>query len=210
MKFIFILVALLNVPLFVCAQKHDKLPRVFGEATTLDTSSIVVIPTRYNAELLSANKIALWNDFYANVVFYDLHTDTYRKLFESDTFIRPFNRERTLYNRYETEKPGLQNMSRQWLFYFVKTSDYNNSGRIDNDDPAVLYVSDKSGQQLRALTPDNENAVSMEIYDKQGYALIKMQRDSNRNKRFDAKDKDYYYIRLDLNELTFGKKIEIN
>jgi hypothetical protein len=210
MKCIALSLALLAVPFMLCAQKSDKLPRVLGEAIALDTSATVMIPTRYNAELLSSNKIALWNDFYANVIFYDMQTDKHRKLFESDTFIRPFTRERTLYNRYENEKPGLQNMSRQWVFYFVKANDYNNSGRIDSDDPAVLYVSDKTGHQLKALTPENENAVSMEIYEKQGYALVKMQRDSDKNKRFEAKDKDHYYIRLDLNSLTFGNKIEIN
>ena len=210
MKSFTIVLALTAMPLLLNAQKSDKLPRVLGEAVALDTSATVLIPTRYNAELLSANKIALWSDFYANVLFYDLQSDTYKKLFETDTFIRPFARERALYTRYEAEKPGLQNMSRQWLFYFVKVGDYNNSGRIDNDDPAVLYVSDKTGGQLKALTPEDENAVSMEIYEKQGYALVKMQRDSDKNKRFDSKDRDHYYIRLDLRTLVFGNKIELN
>lgn len=210
MKSIILTAALLTAPLLLHAQKSDKLPRIFGDAFALDSSSSVLIPTRYNAEMLSSNKIALWNDFFANVIFYDLQTDTSRKLFERDTFIRPFTKERTLYNRYENEKPGLQNMSRQWVFYFVKAADYNNSGRIDNDDPAVLYVSDKNGRQLKALTSTDENAVSLEIFEKQGYALVKMQRDSDKNKRFEARDKDHYFIRLDLNTLTFGNKIEIN
>ena len=63
---------------------------------------------------------------------------------------------------------------------------------------------------LKALTGDSENAVSIDVFDKQGFALVKVQRDSDNNRKFESKDKDFYYIRLDLNTLTFGNKIEIN
>lgn len=212
MKNILLLTLLLTFSYSSQAQKSDKLPRYFGEAMVVDSSSIVLIPTRYNAELLSANKIALWNDFYANLIFYDMASDTYKKLFDSDTYIKPFTRERIPlpYNHTERESVRMANSSRNWIFYFVKSGDHNKNGRIDTEDPTLLYVSDKAGNQLKLLTADTENAVSIDVFEKQGYALVKMQRDSDNNKRFDSKDKDYYFIRINLKDLSFGKKIEIN
>ncbi|WP_018477530.1 hypothetical protein [Pontibacter roseus] len=203
---------LLALPLLSQTQKNEKLPRYFGEAIAIDSSSTVLIPTRYNADLLSSNKLALWHDFYANVIFYDMSTDTYKKLFETDTYIRQFTRERNPIpdSRPEGNPARLNNTSRNWIFYFVKPGDYNKNGRIDNDDPSVLYVSNKAGNKIRALTPEQENAVSMEVYDKQGFALVKMQRDSDNNKRFEGKDRDFYYIRLNLADLALGQKIELN
>ncbi len=67
----------------------------------------------------------------------------------------------------------------------------------------------KNRDKLKALTLPNENAISIDIFDKQGFALVKMQRDTNNDKNFNSKDKDYYYVRLDLNKLQFGNKIEV-
>jgi hypothetical protein len=36
---------------------------------------------------------------------------------------------------------------------FFTQDDLNKSGKINNDDPSVLYVSDKKGNGLQALTP---------------------------------------------------------
>lgn len=191
-------------------ERSDKLPRYFGEPSVSDSASTIIIPIRYNAELLSANKIALWSDFYSNVLFYDFKADTYKKLFEKDTYIQGFIRGQNAYNRFERDHAKLENASSNWIFYFVKPVDYNNNGRIDNDDPSILYVSDRSGNKLKALTTDSENAVSIDVFNKQGFALLKMQRDSDNNRKFESKDKDFYYVRLDLNTLTFGNKIEIN
>ena len=62
--------------------------RYFGEPILTDSLSTLFIPTRYNEDFLSSNKIAFWNDYYANIVAYNFQTDTYKKLFEKDTFIQ--------------------------------------------------------------------------------------------------------------------------
>ena len=70
-------------------------------------------------------------------------------------------------------------------------------------------MTDINGNGIKSITNANENAVSIDVYDKQGFALIKLQRDLDKDYDFDSDDKDYYYIRLDLNTLTLGNKIEI-
>lgn len=191
----------------IYGQKSDKLPRYFAEPIGIDSTTTVMIPIRYNSDLLSSSKIALWNNFYANIIFYNFRNDSIHRLFKEDTFIQGFrsNSSYYYYNMNQAEK----NISSDWIFYFVKTNDYNQSGRIDNDDPSIIYVSDKFGKNLKQITPGNENAVSIQIYNEQGFALIKMQRDKNEDSDFDSKDKDYYFTSLNLKNLEFGNKIEI-
>lgn len=208
MKNKFIGIFLISISLSGFGQKSEKLPRFFADPIIADSSSTLMIPTRYNADLLTSSKIALWNDYYANIIFYDFKADSSKRLFMDDTFIKGFTNYYNSYYRDErTNKP--ENMSSKWIFYFVKPTDYDKSGRVDNDDPAILFVSDKYGNGLKAITPTNESAVSIDIFDKQGFALIKMQRDLDKDNDFEYDDKDFYYIRLDLNTLTLGNKIEI-
>lgn len=199
---------LVSISLSAFGQRSDKLPRVFAYPIIADSSSTMMIPTRYNADLTTSSKIALWNDYYANIIFYDFKADTSKKLFNDDTFIQAFtNHYNSYYYNERTTKQ--ENISSKWIFYFVKPTDYNKSGRVDGYDPSILYVSDKYGNGLKAITPANENAVSIDIFDKQGVALIKMQRDLDNDKNFKYDDKDFYYIRLDLNTLVLGNAIEI-
>lgn len=190
-------------------QKSDKLPRYFADPILVDSSSTLMIPTRYSAELLSSNKIALWNNYYANILFYDFKTDSTKRLFKEDTFIKGFSNDNNSYYRSErTNRPD--NISSKWIFYFVKSTDYNKSGRVDNEDPTVLFVSDKHGNGLKSITLDTENTVSIDFFDKQGFALVKMQRDLDKDTDFESDDNDYYYVRLDLNTLMLGNKIEVS
>lgn len=206
-----ILVLFIASSALVLAQKSHKVPKYFSEPFLIDSSStVVLIPTLYNAELFSSStKLALRDNFYANIIFYNCKTDTYKKLFVEDTFIEGFKPRYISYYEQGDRTDKLKNVSSKWIFYFVKAIDYNKNGRIDSNDPSILYVSDKNGDNLRAITSLNENAESIQIFDKQGYALIKMQRDLNNDMDFDYSDKDYYYVRLDLSNLTLGNKIEL-
>ena len=99
-------------------------------------------------------------------------------------------------------------MTPKAIFYRVKNIDHNKSGRIDNNDPTILYTSDIQGNNLRSLTTENENVVAVDIFEKQDFALIKIQRDQDNDGDFEANDKDFYFVKLDLKTFTFGNKIE--
>lgn len=181
--------------------------RYFGEPILTDTLSTLFIPTRYNEEFLSSNKIAFWGDYYANIVAYNFQTDTYKKLFEKDTFIESF---RVVYYAYNSRTDTkLKNITRKWVILLVKTTDTNNSGRIDEKDPSILFVVSVDGQSLKQLTSEIENVVWFDIFDKQGFVLMKIQKDSNNDKSFKPEDKDFYFKKLNLTDLTLGKEIEI-
>lgn len=209
MKKKLLILIFISTSLSVFGQKSDKLASVFADPIIVDSSSTLMIPIRYNTDIFSSSKISLRNECYANIIFYDFKSDTYKKLFKDDTFIKGFGNNYHSYHRYEkSNRSGF--ISAKWIFYFVITGDYDKDGKIDNDDPSILFVSDKYGNELKSITPTDENAVSIDIFDKQGFALIKMQRDLDKDNDFESDDTDYYYIRLDLNALSLGNKIEIN
>lgn len=203
---VFLIVAFLAVESF--GQKGEKLTRYFGEPILTDSLSTVFFPARYNQDVFSSDKVTVWGDYYANIVVYDFKTDTYRKLFETDTYIEAFKR--TTNHRYGYENQDkFTNITRKWVFMVVLYKDYNNSGKINSSDPSVLFITTTRGENLKPLTDGTESVVSLEIYESQGFGLVKFQRDSNNDKSFNGADKDFYYKKISLNDLSFGKEIEV-
>jgi hypothetical protein len=208
MKNILILLTSITITHSAFSQKTERLPIYFAEPIIADSTSTVMIPIRYNFESFSSNKTGNMSDFYANIVFYDFQKDTSKKLFTEDTYIERFTPNTDSYSKYYRGSNQSTNCM-NWIFYFVKTTDSNKNGKIDHEDPSLLFVSDRLGNNLKPITTSTENAESIEIFDKQGFALIKIQRDLNKDLNFDSKDNDFYYIRLDLKTLLLGNKIEI-
>jgi hypothetical protein len=181
--------------------------RYFGEPILTDTLSTLFIPTRYNEEFLSDNKIALWGDYYANIVAYNFQTDTYKKIFEKDTFIESLSG--SGYNYKTNYVGGIRFRTKKWILLLVKPKDTNNSGRIDERDPSVLFAVSTDGQTLKQITDETENIVSLVNFDKQGFVLLKIQRDSDNDRSFKNEDRDFYFKKVNWTDLSLGKGIEV-
>lgn len=186
----------------ICQKGSD---RYFGEPMLTDSLTTLFIPTRYDEEFLSSNKIAYWGGYYANIVAYNFQTDTYRKIFGNDTFIELLQGNDY---RYGTRNK-LKNITRNWIFLLVKIKDTNNNGRIDEKDPSVLFAVSPNGQTLKQLTNETENIVSFENFENQGFILIKIQRDADNDKSFKNDDKEFYFRKVSLTDLSLGKEITI-
>lgn len=195
-----ILSLLFFTPSFLHAQKTAS----FDSPILTDSASTLFIPVFYKDEFFSSNKIAFWGQYYANIIVYNYQTDTYKRLFSKDTYIKPIVMQRYSY-RPEAEKSLI---TRQWVFLLVKYIDANGSGRIDERDPTILFAASTDGKELRQLTDETENVVGVENFDQQGFYLIKIQRDSNNDKSFKPEDGVTYFRKLNLADLTFGKVIE--
>jgi hypothetical protein len=204
-RILIFLIGLISVTTSGLGQKGPV--RYLGEPILTDTLSTLFIPTRYNEDFLSSNKIAFWGDYYANIIAYNFKTDTYKKLFEKDTFIAALQRTYYTYNSWPDGKSKY--ITTKWVFLLVKMKDTNNSGRIDEKDPSVLFAVSTDGQNLKQLTEDTENVVSLDTFDKQGFILMKIQRDSNNDRSFKAEDKEFYFRKVNLSDLTLGRSIEI-
>jgi hypothetical protein len=170
----------------------------------LDSASTMFFTVSYGQSILSGPKLAV-DGYSANILVYDFTKDSYRPLFDKDTFVKrllPYPAHSNRYPRNKTE-------NKKWLFLLVKPSDTNANGRMDDNDASVAYVTDARGQNLRALTTNDVNVVDITFYDKQGFALLQIQRDTDGDKSFKYEDKVYYYQKVDLNDLAVGKPIEV-
>lgn len=169
-----------------------------------DSASTLMIPIGYDAGMFSSNKLASWGSYYANLVFYNFKTDSSFRLFDSDTYIMNF---KTYYYNKTGYKTLLnERISKNWILYRIKSIDSNKNGKIDQYDPDLLYVSDIHGKNLQRLTNEDENVVSIDIYHNQNFALIKLQKDSDKDGNYKNEDKEYCYARLDLAALKLGPK----
>jgi hypothetical protein len=187
--------------------QKDKSACYFDSPIVVDSLSTIIIPTKYSVGLFSSNnKIALWGNYYANIIFYNFITDSYKQLFEKDTYIVRFSEN---YYKMPLQNKSPKNTSLQWIFYMVRNFDRNRNGHIDEHDPAILYMSDLYGDSLKSLTSENENVINFEIFEKQNFVLIKIQRDQDNNGKFNDDDKDFYFIKFDLTTMAFGNKIEL-
>ena len=140
---------------------------------------------------------------------YNYKADTYRRLFTEDTFIESFKVVgRSPYYLSGPEKT--QNISSRWVFLLVKTSDTNKSGRIDERDPSILFAVTTQGDNLKQVTSEQENVVSFQVFDKLGFALLKIQKDSDHDRSFKNEDKVFYFRKINLDDLTLGNRIELN
>lgn len=186
-------------------QYKEKAPRYFGDPIITDSLSTIFIPVRYNDELLSDHKMG---NYYANIVVYNFKTDSYAKLFPSDIFIEAFVGTHP-YQFGTQPDQKLKNITSKWIFMLAKNKDYNDNGRIDEHDPSILFATTLTGEKLKPLTHEDENIVSFDIYDKQGFVLIKIQRDTNKDGSFKIGDKDFYFRKIDLTDLALGNSIEV-
>jgi hypothetical protein len=188
-----------------CYSQSKDSPRYFGSPIVTDSASTFFFPIHYSEELMSANKIALGGDYYSNIVVYDFLSDTYQKLFEHDTYIK------SLSNLYYSSdlNPQAKNITSKWVFLLVKNTDYNSNGRIDERDPTILFSTTLSGKNLKPITASTENVVSFQLFEKQGFAIARIQRDENGDKSFRDTDSDFYYRKISLNDLSVGKGIEV-
>jgi hypothetical protein len=94
------------------------------------------------------------------------------------------------------------------IFLLVKQTDTNGSGRIDEQDASVLYTISPTGENLQALSTGKDHVMGIQVYAHAHFALVTLQRDSNRDGVFNQKDQ-YYYRKLDLKKLQWGREIKL-
>jgi hypothetical protein len=206
MRYLFLLITV-TFTSFAFGQRYTKGENSLGNPILTDSASTLFIPIVYDETLLSSSKIAVLRGYYANLIVYNFSTDSYQKLFPANTYIR-FDRLPDRVESYYLDRI-LKISKVDRIFLFVKETDTNNSERIDENDASTLYTVTPTGKNLQALTTGKDNVVSIEVYDHAGFALVRFQRDTNQDGDFNFKDTEYYYRRLDLKTLKWGKEIKI-
>jgi len=210
MKKILLIIGLYIFTLNAFSQSSDKLPRYFDNPIMIDTTNTLLIPTRYNTDLMSGSKIGLRNSYYANILILPTDNSESRKLFETDTFILPLHLTKSRnYYKHSYSHSYSKSISTDWIFFLVKNNDLDKNRKIDKKDPTILYVTDLFANGLKKITDENENVVDYYVYEKQNLIMIKMQRDLTKDQKFTNKDKDFYFLFLDYKTLKVIKRLEI-
>jgi hypothetical protein len=198
---IFLLLIILPISYAVSQDKKHG-PRL-DDPYLVDTTSTMFFPIRGN----DGPKVSMFMEHISNIVVYDFTKDTYKRLFNQECYIKQTLLFPTVTTSHYT--PARRAVNPKMVFYIVKESDTNGSGRIDERDASILYVSDARGENLRAITTSDVNVINLSFYEKLGFALIEIQRDSDGDKSFKSEDKGSYFQKISLSDLSLGKPIEI-
>ncbi len=180
------------------AQKKDEIN--FSEAFQIDSSEYFLIPQLVdndNQQDYGKGKGYLpWGN-YSELFFYNTTTKQTKKLFDNQlALIQPFFSPGNYYDHdKEPEIPA--NILPNHIVYIVRTDNYNSDNGLDTQDPQYLYISDKTGANLKQVTPKGLNVVSWTVSKDKKIILVKVQNDKNGNKKFGNGDDELYY-RIDL------------
>lgn len=183
------------------AQKKDEIN--FSDAFQLDSSEYFLIPRLLddsNKDQFDKGKGYIPWGHYTDILFYNTKTNQTKKLFGGrPALIAPFLQKRNSYYTQEKEADVTKNVLPGLIVYSVITDDFNNDKVLDSDDPCYLYISTKTGEQLKQVTPNGFNVLSWTISQDKKIILVKGQTDKNKNKKFGNGDDQLYY-RIDLDD----------
>ena len=81
---------LFAISIKLAAQDTKDIPKYFGETFRIDSVETLLLTVQYNSDLYSGK--FTFDDYYGNIIFYNYKKNTKKRLFETDTYIRPFRR----------------------------------------------------------------------------------------------------------------------
>lgn len=185
----------------VLGQKFGKDEVNFSDPFQIDSSEYFLIPKLIdndNQQAYGKGKGYLpWGN-YSDILFYNSKTNHTNNLFNGQlALIAPFYSRRNYYgNDKEQDMPA--NILPGHIVYLARTDNFSGDNALDTDDPLYLYISTKTGDNLKQITPKGFNVVSWSVSKDKKMILVKGQNDKNGNKKFGNGDDELYY-RIDLN-----------
>lgn len=169
-----------SVPIQVDSSEYFMIPRLVGDDTKDDYGK--------------GKGFLPWGN-YSEIYFYNAKTRQTKKLFDGQrTLIVPLYPQRSYYDR---EPEGSSPILPEHIIYRARTNDYNGDGGLDSADPVYLFISSRTGDGLRQITPNEFHVISWTLSHDKKMILVKGMHDKNRNKKFGNGDDESYY-RIDL------------
>ena len=182
-------------------QKFGKDEVNFSDPFQIDSSEYFLIPKLIDhdpQQVYGKGKGYLPWGSYSDILFYNSKTNQTKKLFDGKlALITTFNPRRYYYES-DKDKEMPTNILPNHIVYLARTDNFSGDNALDTDDPLYLYLSTKTGDNLKQITPTGFNVVSWSISKDKKMILAKVQNDKNRNKKFGNGD-DELYFRIDLN-----------
>jgi hypothetical protein len=158
-----------QLPVVVSNSNYIMYPLALATDYTEESSSFSDL-SKYSR----GGTIAYWN-----IAFYNTDNGTYHLLDDTRKMIvNTFNE-----NNLEST-PALNN----YIFYTLTITDFNKDGDLTNEDPEYLFVSDKNGENLLQLSPNNAKVINWQVIPNSTKIVFDIKKDSNNNKEFDNDD----------------------
>lgn len=189
---------------------HIKLD--FSNPVSIDSSDYVIFPlelgnnTRVSYESSSYGQ----STKYWNLVFYNTRNGAYHLL--NDTL-------KMMIHSYNTkcinaissssctiDYPENTNRIDQMLYYLVTIDDYNKDGKLDSDDPAYLFTSDRTGKQFKQISPDFVNVTYWETLSGTNKVVMMATNDTNGDLLFNQNDETTPFVYV-LNENRLANEV---
>ena len=207
MKHFIRILMFLFAPLFLiaCRDQTKKLPEVtiadtaakskdgvngFARPVLIDSSQFVIYPiVKEKADIDdsygSGSNSSRRSTTYWNLIFYNTATKQYHLLDTIKMIINSYDREDDISG---DKTAGAAGLADRFIFYEITTTDFNKDGELDTDDPKYLYITDRSGNNFRKITPDSLDIQNWHVVKSTGKVLIDAIKDTNHDKKFDDDD----------------------
>ena len=174
---------------------------MFGKAATdvsvqtktfleVDSSGILMFPLSFgeaNSEssvfYSKSGSAKIWN-----IVFYNSNTAQYHLLGNKKMI---FHNLEAAYNADTTVKLAFQ---KDYIFYEVIADDFNNDGKLTEEDPRYLFLSDKAGLGFKQVSPAGTNLINWKYIGATRKIVMSVLKDTDKNKKFDDLDAVFSYV----------------
>jgi hypothetical protein len=211
MKKLIFFAALLYTTQYSFAQLRSTDAVAYSQPMQVDSSDYFIIATlidKTNKAKYSFSQSGIYRTMgsWTNILFYNSKTNKTKKLFSTAPIIVG-----GITNNYGAFPSGsmgnnmLSGIIDNNILFMVKHDEYNNDGLIDEDDPVSIFISTKSGEGLRQITPKDMHVISWQTSRDRKTIIAKMQKDKNGDKKFTDEDEIIYQIDMndDISKIKF-------
>lgn len=152
----------------------------------IDTTGILILPlsmAEVKGEDRSHSYKKIPDNNYWNMIFYNSKTGVYHLLDERKMVIENYD-----YDRIYNKGDGVQIHDSDFIFYTIKTDDFNNDKLLNVQDPLYLFVSDKYGHGFKQISPVGYHLNTWQFIKGSNKIMMTVQKDTDHNKIFDESD----------------------
>lgn len=154
----------------------------------IDTSGIFLFPLKMgvaNRDVVSKNYKEIPQDYAWNYVFYNT----------SNNAIHPLTSDKILITNIglNSTDSGYKRFFDEYIYYEAITTDYNNDKLFNALDPSYLYVSDRSGNDFKRISPAGIDVIHWRYFQNIHAIILTGRKDSDNNNVYDDSDEVLNY-----------------
>ncbi len=145
---------------------------------------------------------------YTNLYVYNSISRSVKNIFANQTIlVLQISNESKIYSPYNNQGMRYSAFLKDYIVILALDKDLNADGILDEDDPISLFICKKNGDNLMKVTAEDMNVLSWTYTKDNNVLLVRVQKDSNNDKKFNNEDETLYQIDLtkDGSKIKFTK-----